>query len=222
MDLTKIINARTPYEAFGPSWRDLIKEAVIYTHPDKNPSPEARICFERVMEFKNQMSGLEFNDDTSKFKFDWEKTIIQTGPKSLIDASIYWYNEFKLIPELFRYIPEDMIRISETELKILLKRRSVPLNQCLPIELNHVKWILNRLFEFSALGLVKGQLIHAGLTLNSVMITPEDHGIQLISFYHSGKAGSKIRSIDASVFKANILPATVFSIKKFLSARTAI
>ena len=64
----------------------------------------------------------------------------------------------------------------------------------------HVRWVLNRMLEFSA-WMESIKLIHGGINPDSVLIMPEPHGIQVISFYHLTKLGNKMRTIPGKYAK---------------------
>jgi len=86
--------------------------------------------------------------------------------------------------------------------------------QGLTLEEKHGRWFLNRLLEFSTLLNEKSGHTHAGLNPNSVMICPEEHGIQVISFYHLVPVNSAMKSAIGIHPYKTWYPIDVFSTKR--------
>lgn len=82
------------------------------------------------------------------------------------------------------------------------------INKTLPEE--HVRWILNRLLEFSAYMENLGY-VHCGINPESLLVNPVNHGINIISFYHTIKTSSKVGTISAKY--KNWYPASLFKNK---------
>jgi hypothetical protein len=84
----------------------------------------------------------------------------------------------------------------------------------LKLEEKHGRWFLNRLLEFSTLLNERAGYTHAGLNPNSVMICPEEHGIQVVSFYHLVTSKGKMRSAIGLHPYKSWYPVDVFTTKK--------
>ena len=196
--IDKILISSTALDIFTPSnWLDEYRTFTHLIHPDKCSNPKSADAFAKLSKFKDEMEyGIEFTDEVCSIRFK-DNVCTFTGPKEYLELS---YNNYHSIlksvtdpPHFPRYLPKSM-EWNGDQLKVHLQERSI-LIQDLVLEEKHVKWILNRLLEFSSISNVIGGWSHVGLNPKSVLVCPEGHGIQIISFYHSRPINTKLNSI---------------------------
>lgn len=217
MNIRKIIQSSKPEDIFDLSnWKDQYQSWIKAVHPDKNPDPKAREAFEKLIQYKEVLeNGFPFEDELCKITLK-DRILTFSGPKDKLELSRQNYetilNSVKGIDTFPRYLPEKMY-FDGDYLKVVLSRRSV-LIQDLTLEEKHCRWVLNRLLEFSSLINVHGGWTHCGINPNSVLITPEDHGIQVVSFYHSVQVYDPMRSAIGLLPFRNWYPPEIFTNKR--------
>lgn len=177
-------------------WKRSFNEYVMLCHPDKNNSNEAKTAYQILMSYKDILeNGIKFSDEISEITFK-DNTLTFVGDRVKLKLSYDNYNSIlnsPNVPDHFhRYLPERM-ELGDGQLKVYLRERAILLHD-LTLEEKHVKWALNRLLEFSSISNLIANWCHIGLNPNSVMICPESHGIQIVSFYHSRPINSKLTS----------------------------
>lgn len=177
-------------------WKRTFNEYVMLCHPDKNSSDDAKIAYSILMTYKDILeNGVKFNDEISEISFK-DNVLTFNGPLDKLKSSYENYQSIlnsSDVPDHFhKYLPERM-ELEDGQLKVHLRERAILLHD-LTLEEKHVKWALNRLLEFSSMSNLIANWCHVGLNPNSVMICPENHGIQIISFYHSRPINSKLTS----------------------------
>ena len=208
MTIRKILESKKPSDIFDPvNWKEEYKKWVLHLHPDKNPDPDAHLAFQRLVEYKAIMEdGITFSDEIcDKITFKQElnpdgslKEGIVTffGPEDKLKLSyenyLKVYDSVPGIPTFRRYLPSEM-ELNGGELKVYLQHKSHLIHD-LTLEEKHVRWFLNRMLEFTSILNIHGQLTHCGINPNSVLICPEEHGIQVISFYHTIPVYSPMKS----------------------------
>lgn len=168
------------------------KRLVKLIHPDICKDSKATQAFARFQELKRSYEeGFKYLDDNGEVTIK-DNNITLKGDINKINYSNRFGNELlKYGTENFRhYMP-----LSFKDREIITKSNHLALlGITLPEE--HVRWILNRLLEFCAY-MEKNGLVHAGLSLESALIEPSTHGINVISFYHTTPIGAKLRTISS-------------------------
>ncbi len=186
-------------------------------HPDHCKSPFAHEAMSRLNELRSEyIHGQSYSDDAGEYRSNG-RTVVFTSDAKLLRRS---YDNYLLLKRLNddasrnfqRYLPESAT-FDGTTLVFTLLERAVPLvGKQLPQE--HVNWILSRLLEFSS-WLAQVGMVHCGLNPESVMIVPENHGIQVCSFYHLTQLNHRLRTISGKY--RNWYPQSVFIDKKATS-----
>tara|TARA_R110000868_G_scaffold320909_3_gene581914 strand:+ start:131 stop:1000 length:870 start_codon:yes stop_codon:yes gene_type:complete len=189
MTIRKILDSKKPSDIFDPlNWKTQFQSWVKHVHPDKNPDHLAKEAFEVLMRYKEILEkGHEFSDEFCPKILFKDKILTFYGPMDKLKLS---HDNFLKIKDTVdpnetpfrRYLPEKM-ELEADCLKVYLQHDPY-LIQGLTLEEKHGRWFLNRLIEFSTLLNEKGGFTHCGLNPNSVFICPEEHGIQVVSFYH--------------------------------------
>lgn len=207
MVIDDILKARNVKEFLDVS--DFKKEYIRISklvHPDVCSDPRANQAFTRFQELKNLFeNGFSFQDDAGTVTIK-EKTIEfdidlpQSHASTLMYETIYKKanaNFKKYLPMKLQYnvIDTDDIYYSLIDVN-------------LPEE--HVRWVLNRLLEFSAYMENLGY-VHLGINLNSFLVNPKNHAINVISFYHTKPVGQKVDTISAKY--SHWYPAKLFTEK---------
>ena len=91
-----------------------------------------------------------------------------------------------------KYLPEG-IAMEGDEMVVTFSKRSLPLSgRSMPQK--HVNWVLSRMLEFSA-WLDGAGYTHCGLNPESVFVVPENHGIQVPTFYLLTAKGSRMKGL---------------------------
>lgn len=198
MTIRKILESKKPSDVFDlKTWKTQFREWSKHLHPDKNKDPQAHSALSILLEYKKILEkGVEFSDEFCKILYK-DNVVTFHGPMDKLKLS---YDNFQLIKDSVdqvktpfrRFLPEKM-EIESDCLKVHLQH-DPHLIHGLVLEEKHGRWFLNRLLEFSTLLNEKGGYTHAGLNPNSVLICPEEHGIQVISFYHLVPKNAKMRT----------------------------
>jgi hypothetical protein len=185
-NLTQLIDWANPDHSFRQKLKEL--------HPDVCKLPQAEEAFMKLSSFRDFFEkGEQLADDAGFFhtNFFWAKW--ESDSENLLQVSHENFLWLMLKSEeadkhFQRYFPASFEKSDKENYHIDFQERAIPLSKVkdlyggnLPHE--HVNWITNRLLEiasyFAGIGVV-----HAGLTPDSVFITPENHGLQVASFYH--------------------------------------
>lgn len=168
--------------------RRLVKQI----HPDICKETGAQEAFKKFQELKRTYEeGFKYLDDNGEVVI--KDTLIKlNGEITKIQYSNRFGNELiKYGTENFRkYLPlsfKEREITTSTNYLILL---GVTLSE------EHVMWVLNRLLEFCAY-MERNGLVHGGLTIESALIEPNSHGLNVISFYHTTPIGAKLNTISA-------------------------
>jgi len=206
--IDKILNAKTLADVLDINDVDAqFRHVVKLVHPDICSDPRASDAFAKLQLLKtNFINGESFNDDAGPYKTNGY-FIRFSGDKDVQKKSVEWYYRLMKIRTdatiFHKYLPASVSSVNDpakstpnldaTEYTLL--RRGIPLSKLpVPMAQEHVNWILSRMLEFNVF-LHTNNIVHGGYNLNSVFITPEDHGIQIVSFYHATLAGHKMQSV---------------------------
>jgi len=199
-------------------WKNQFKSWVQHLHPDKNSDPLAHDALQVLLKYKDILkNGVEFSDEYCPRIVFKDSVLTFYGQMDKLELS---KNNFELIKDRVdpnttpfrRYLPEKM-ELEADCLKVYLQHDPHLIHD-LTLEEKHGRWFLNRLLEFSTLLNERAGYTHAGLNPNSVFICPEEHGIQVISFYHLVPLGSKMRSAIGLHPYKSWYPVDVFTTKQ--------
>jgi hypothetical protein len=187
---------------------------VVQIHPDKCTHPDASNATAKLLALKEEFEkGILMEDDAGKLRATG-KVITFSGEKTMLEDTLKWYNLLmsKSSPaarNFQKYLPESM-KFDGNDLVVTLRNRAVPLAN-LRLEQKHVNWLYSRLLEFACWMNQEG-LVHGGLVPEAVFVTPADHGIQVVSFYMTGKENEKAKGISAKY--KNWYPSRIFTEKR--------
>lgn len=176
------------------------KQIIKLIHPDRCKISGAADATMKLNELRDVFEkGKEFRDDAGLFRTNGY-FFKHSGQKTLLETSLTNYKKLMALKgnaaDVFhKFLPKSMTFQGDV-LCAELARRAIPLSKIDALEEKHGLWILNRLLEFSA-WLAENDIVHCGFNPESVFITPEDHGLQIVSFYHMTREGSKINTISA-------------------------
>lgn len=142
-------------------------------------------------------NGKEYTDDAGTFKtnYYWAEFKPSTANHnwSIENYRIFQGLNTKRDQNFFKYLPKECKVYGDGSYKFFFEHRAIPLSG-LTIPQEHVNWVLNRLMEYCAF-LNEIGMSHCGLNPESVFIVPENHGIQICSFYHMTRYGNKVGTI---------------------------
>lgn len=183
------------------------KNIIRQIHPDKCKLPNANDGFIKFMELKKLFDkGFSFDDDSGKVTIK-ENMIYFEGDENIIAKSVANYNKiYAMANDNFKqYLPN---KFSEKEMDLGDNYTSL---KDVILQEENARWVLSRLIEFSAY-LSQLGYVHVGLTIDSFLVNPKNHGIKIISFYHVKPINSKLETVSAkyrlmypsSVFKNKI------------------
>ena len=170
------------------------KEILIQIHPDKCHHPKAGDASARLGElFTLFKDGKLYKDESGEFrtngyfvKFTGDEDLLRKSKRNF-DAIVSRGNA-----HLNKYLPKSYT-LNGSTLVGEFDKRAIPLSG-LTLPQEHVNWVLSRLLEFSAM-LESAGYVHCGLNPDSVFIMPENHGIQVISFYHVTPVNGRVRTL---------------------------
>lgn len=166
-------------------------------HPDKCSLPGAAEAMSRMGEWKEYYeNGKQYKDDAGTFRTNGYWVEFASTQKNL-EWSFENYQIFKALKDpssihFQKYLP-DSEGLLDGKQRLNFNKRAIPLSG-LTLPQEHVNWVLNRLLEYCAY-LSEIGFSHCGLNPESVFIIPENHGIQIVSFYHLTKFGNRIGTI---------------------------
>lgn len=141
--------------------------------------------------------GKPFTDDAGVFKTNGYWVDFSSALPNLT-ASVDHYNMFQQLRSdtdmhFKKYLPKECRVLTNGTYRFGFEKRAIPLSG-LQLPQEHVNWVLNRLLEYIAY-LSHSGFVHGGLNPESVFIVPEDHGIQVVSFYHLTPKGRRIHTV---------------------------
>lgn len=178
---------------------DFYKEHIVIYHPDRNTSDSAKEIASKLGEAKNWLeTGFSFQDELSTITYNHEMVDIQSIEKT-ISKNLLWYERirekatgnFAIFSE---YLPEKIIESSKDRIRYKFRKRSIPLNSLPNLPQEHVNWIVGRLLEFCSF-LAVNDFVHAGLNIDSIFVTPETHGVQIVTFNHTSYYNKKLTTL---------------------------
>lgn len=198
---------------FKTEFNTIIKQI----HPDTCTDPGAVEATSKMTIWKNQYEhGKPFTDDAGIFKTNGYWADFSSALPNLT-ASVDHYNMLQQLRSdvdlhFKKYLPSACHTLADGTSRFLFEKRAIPLSG-LQLPQEHVNWVLNRLLEYIAY-LSQSGFVHGGLNPESVFIVPENHGIQVVSFYHLARIGSRIHTVSGRYM--NWYPAQVLQTKTAL------
>jgi len=183
-------------------------------HPDTCTDPGAVEATSKMNIWKHQYEhGKPFTDDAGIFRTNGYWADFSSALPNLA-ASIDNYQLFQQLRSdadrhFKKYLPKECRTLADGTYRFSFEKRAIPLSG-LQLPQEHVNWVLNRLLEYIAY-LSQSGFVHGGLNPESVCIVPEDHGIQVISFYHLARKDSRIHTVSGRYL--NWYPAQVLKTK---------
>ncbi len=167
-------------------------------HPDVCSLDGAKEASAKMNEWKEiHESGKEYKDDAGTFttNYYWVegKSETKSHTWSIENYRIFQNLKNNSDKHFQKYLPKECKVFQDGGYKYFFENRAVPLSG-LALPQEHVNWVLNRLFEYCAY-LSEIGFSHCGLNPESIFIVPENHGIQICSFYHLTKFGNKIGTV---------------------------
>ncbi len=202
MTTTELINninkAKSYIDIFTDltNWNNDYKNFVKKIHPDVCKELGAANAVSKLNSFKEELEkGKSHIDDAGTITYNINKCIIE-GDTNVLKYSLDNYSKLmnfkeKIDLDFQRYIPKSILLKSNSSLEINLGLRSLPLSAVEILPLEHVLWILSRMLEFTAY-MHKRNFVHAGINPDSVYIEPINHGVNIISFYHTTELNKKL------------------------------
>jgi len=202
-DVLNLLNFKTEFNT-------IVKQI----HPDTCTDPGAVEATSKMIIWKNQYeSGKPFTDDAGIFKTNgYWVDFSSTLPN--LNTSVDNYNMFQQLRSdadihFKKYLPKECRALTDGTYRFSFEKRAIPLSG-LQLPQEHVNWVLNRLLEYIAY-LSQSGFVHGGLNPESVFIVPENHGIQVVSFYHLARKDRKIHTVSGRYM--NWYPAQIIKTK---------
>lgn len=183
-------------------------------HPDTCTDPGAVEATSKMNIWKNQYeNGKPFTDDAGIFKTNGYWADFSSALPNLT-ASVDNYNMFQQLRSdadihFKKYLPKECRALADGTYRLFFEKRAIPLSG-LQLPQEHVNWVLNRLLEYIAY-LSQSGFVHGGLNPESVFIVPENHGIQVVSFYHLARKDRRIHTVSGRYM--NWYPAQILKTK---------
>jgi len=202
-DVLDLANFKTEFNA-------IVKQI----HPDTCTDAGAVEATSKMNIWKSQYeNGKPFTDDAGIFKTNgYWADFSSTLPN--LTTSVDNYRMFQqrgsdADKHFKNYLPKECRAFADGTYRFVFEKRAIPLSG-LQLPQEHVNWVLNRLLEYIA-WLSQSGFVHGGLNPESVFIVPENHGIQVVSFYHLAPKDRKIHTVSGRYM--NWYPAQVLKTK---------
>jgi len=199
MTIRKILESKKPSDVFNISdWKTQFKNWSKHLHPDKNSDPLAHEALQVLFKYRDILeNGVEFSDEICPKIVFKDKVLTFYGDMGKLKLSHDNFLKIKdtvdSIKTPFRRFLPDKMELEKDCLKVYLQHDPHLIHD-ITLEEKHGRWFLNRLLEYSTLLNEKSGHTHAGFTPNSVLICPEEHGVQIVSFYHLVPVNTKMVS----------------------------
>lgn len=180
-------------------YKSSYKEFALLLHPDRCKLKGAEDAFKKMTNFRDEIeASYTFKDDVGTVSYsDFSITI--EGDPGLLKKSYDNYIKLSSLKDsasqhFRKYLPTSG-ELKDGKISFTNDLKVVSLNE-LQMPLDHARWVLSRLLEFST-WLNQIGYSHAGISPTSIFIVPETHGIICTSFYHLTKIGSQLKTVSA-------------------------
>jgi hypothetical protein len=211
--LNNIISARSYLDVFSDlnAWKEEYKLYVKLIHPDVCDDIRSTEALFKLNNFKEELEiGRTFTDEACNITY----TLFSSefiGDLKIMERNRTNYLKLATLKDEaskhFRlYLPSHMDMLSGGRIKISYPLRAIPISSMAELEQKHVNWVLSRLLEFTC-WINQSGFCHAGITPDSVFITPENHGLLCTSFYHLTKLDDRLMTISGKY--SEFYPASV-------------
>lgn len=186
-DVLNIVN-------FKAEFNNIIKQI----HPDTCTDNGAVAATSKMNGWKNEFeNGKVFEDDLGPFSTNGYWADFTSSVPNL-KTSVDNYRKFqqqKSDADLHfkKYLPKDCLLLPDGTYRFIFEKRTIPLSG-LQLPQEHVNWVLNRILEYCTY-LSQVDYVHCGLNPESIFIIPENHGIQVVSFYHLSRKNARVRTL---------------------------
>lgn len=182
----------------GLDFKKEFQEILKQIHPDVCNLPGAANAMAKMNTWRDyRENGKEYKDDAGTYRTNgyWIKFSSENDSRkwSLENFRIFQNRKDKRDEYFRQYMPKEARLAADGTYAMYFEKRSIPITE-LTLPQEHVNWILNRLLEYCAY-LSEIGMCHGGLTPESIFITPENHGIQVVSFYHMAAFSRPIKTI---------------------------
>lgn len=206
--INKILNAKNIKDIIDVSNFDVeYKKVIKLIHPDLCKDINSHEAFIKLQQLKELFEkGFKFQDDSGFITIKENIIYFDIDLDQQNKNKEIYFNLINNATSNFKnYLP---LSIEENKIITVNPMFSI-IGVNFPEE--HVRWLLNRLLEFSAYMENLGY-VHLGLNVESFLVNPINHGINVISFYHTTLIGNKINTISAKY--KNWYPDKLFLNKK--------
>ena len=209
----KKVKASTYWQDIFPTLKNYKSEFRTYSlllHPDRCKVDGAEEAFKKITEYRDFIeNSYVFKDDVGTVNYS-DFTIIIEGDENYLKKSLENFNKLTSLKDeaskhFRKYLPA-LGEYKDGKLIFSNDMRVVSLND-LQMPLDHARWVMSRLLEFSA-WLNEIGYVHAGINPTSIFVVPETHGIICTSFYHLTKLGTPLKTISSK--HASWYPAYIF------------
>ena len=195
------------------NWKSLLKEYLLQVHTDRCSLFGAQEATQKLLAYKSELeNGKTHQDDAGTITY-FPDHLISQGDINLLKKSLENYNIIKnlCIKDILfeRYIPKQ-IKLNNNELHVQFENRAIPISSISSLPQQHLNWALSRLFEFLTFLNNNGYSLN-GINPDSVYLIPENHGIQIVSFYHLTRLNSPVTTISGRY--SNFYPEILFTEK---------
>ena len=213
IDAIKKIKESTFWQDIFPKMSDYKVEFRAYSlllHPDRCQLPGAEEAFRKLTEYRDAIEkGFSFKDDVGNVTYSDFSVIIEGNP-DLLKKSFENFDKLCNLKDnaskhFRKYLPATGT-YKDGKIVFGNDMRMVSLNDY-QMPLDHARWVLSRLLEFSA-WLAEVGYVHAGINPSSIFIVPETHGIICTSFYHLTKVNTQLKTVSSTY--ANWYPSYIF------------
>lgn len=173
------------------------KNLLKYIHPDICKLDLASEATSNLIKLKDVFFNFyTINDESGDFKTNEIEVHYYENNDKLISLNIGNIKKIKKSEDVFfkKYLPKTILTNGQIT-KMIFHERSLQLSKVNYLEEKHVLWVLSRILEYCCF-LEKYGYVHLGLSLENIFIMPENHGIQITTFYYLTKIGHHIDSIN--------------------------
>lgn len=222
--IDKVMNARSMRDVFTQmdKFEETYTAYMKILHPDRCTDPGAGEAVARLNTWRDELKkGLKATFDGLSVVVT-NDAISYEGTSAILRWSCDNYNKLVALKQpdfngFFPYLPKRVIMDDNkvpTKVVNIIPYRVLQLSTLYPLPEEHVRWVLNRMLEFST-WMNQAGYVHAGISPESIYVAPHNHGLICASFHHMQRVGAKLATISGKW--SNFYPAQVFKNKQALS-----